>query len=239
MKIKDISEKDLYLPVKKFFEENGYIVKAEINHCDLVARRGDSIVVVELKKNLNLDLFLQGIERLSLTDLVYLAFPLPKNSQRNSLWNRKKTTLLKMGRRIGVGLISVQFHGVRTPVVQVHLKPGPYSPRKSNFKLNRLKNEFNSREGDPNLGGSSKQPIVTSYRQEALKCAQLLKMHGPLKISVMKELGAGDKAGNILRDNHYNWFRKKARGIYEITNDGLKGLLDFKKVVKNLEIKPQ
>src|SRR5882757_3904956 len=70
------SEVDLYEPVKAFLTAQGYVVRGEVRGCDLVARRGDEKpVIVELKLRFNLALVLQGIERLALTDLVYLAVP--------------------------------------------------------------------------------------------------------------------------------------------------------------------
>ncbi len=76
MNLKKLTEKDLYSTVKRLFEEMGYTVKAESNRCDLVAQaEGKPLVLVELKKSLNLELFLQVTERLSITDQVYLAFP--------------------------------------------------------------------------------------------------------------------------------------------------------------------
>ncbi len=240
MDLKNLTEKDLYLPVKKLFEDMGYTVKGEVNHCDLVAQsEGKPFVLVELKKNLNLELFLQVTDRLTISDQVYLAFPLPKTTQKNSIWNRKKSSVLRLCRRIGVGLIGVHIQRVKKPFAEIHLDPGAYQPRKNSRKTAALKKEFEQREGDHNLGGSSKKPIVTAYRQEALRCAQLLKMHGALKISILKELGAADKAGNILRDNHYDWFKKKEHGVYQITPAGLQGLLDFKWVVDSIEIKPR
>lgn len=240
MKIKKLTEKDLYLPVKELFEKKGYTVKGEVKHCDLVAKlEGQPLVLVELKKNLNLELFLQVIERLKISDQVYLAFLLPKTTRKNSIWNRRKFSVLRLCRTIGVGLIVVNIHRVKKPFAEIYLDPGPYLPRKSTAKTKALNKEFDLREGDHNLGGSSQKTIITAYRQEALRCAQLLKMNGALKISVLKQLGAGDKAGNILRDNHYDWFKKKERGIYEITPAGLSGLSEFKWVVDSIEIKPE
>ena len=44
------AETSLYAPVKAFLEAQGYQVKAEVRHCDVVARRGDEPpVIVELK----------------------------------------------------------------------------------------------------------------------------------------------------------------------------------------------
>ncbi|HIP77584.1 MAG TPA: hypothetical protein EYH07_03860, partial [Kiloniellaceae bacterium] len=67
-------EEDLYAPVKAFFEGQGYVVKAEVRGCDLVARRGaEPPVIVELKTGFTLPLVLQGIDRLGLSEHVYLA----------------------------------------------------------------------------------------------------------------------------------------------------------------------
>ncbi len=240
MDLKNLTEKDLYLPVKKLFEKKGYTVKGEVRHCDLVAQsKGKPLVLVELKKNLNLELFLQVSELLTISDQVYLAFPLPKGSQKNAIWNRKRSSVLRLCRRIGVGLIIVNLNRTKKALAEIYLAPGPYSPRKSTVKAKALTKEFDLREGDHNLGGSSKKVIITAYRQDALRCAQLLKMHGPLKISILKQLGAGDKAGTILRNNHYEWFKNKERGVYQITPAGLQGLIEFKWVIDSIKIKPE
>src|SRR5438477_9318086 len=80
-----LRETALYMPVKQFLERRGYEVKAEVRGCDLVARRGDEpLVVVELKLRLNLTLILQGVDRLALTERVYLALPRPAAPRRRS-----------------------------------------------------------------------------------------------------------------------------------------------------------
>ena len=75
-------EQDLYEPVKRFLEDLGYEVKGEVRGCDVVAvRRGgadgeaEPPIVVELKLAFTLGFVLQGIDRLAVTDLVYLAAP--------------------------------------------------------------------------------------------------------------------------------------------------------------------
>ena len=75
-------ETELYAPVKQFLEGQGYRVRGEVKGCDLVAVRGDELVVVELKAVLNLALILQGVERLKLTDAVYLAIEIGRASWR-------------------------------------------------------------------------------------------------------------------------------------------------------------
>jgi hypothetical protein len=71
----------LYEPVKRFLEDLGYEVKGEVRGCDVVAVRPggggpvDPLIVVELKLAFTLGFVLQGVDRLAITDLVYLAVP--------------------------------------------------------------------------------------------------------------------------------------------------------------------
>ena len=66
-----MSEVELYGPVKRFLEKQGYAVKGEIGACDVVAVRGDEApVVVELKERLSLALILQAVDRFVNFDLV-------------------------------------------------------------------------------------------------------------------------------------------------------------------------
>ena len=58
------TETELYAPIKQYFEQRGYTVRAEMKHCDLVAIRGDEPpIIVELKKSFNIPLLVQGIDR--------------------------------------------------------------------------------------------------------------------------------------------------------------------------------
>ena len=69
-------ETSLYLPVKRFLESLGFEVKGEICSCDLVAIRGEEpplVVIGELKLGFNLELVLQGINRMAACDQVWLA----------------------------------------------------------------------------------------------------------------------------------------------------------------------
>jgi len=68
-------EADLYAPVKAYLQRQGYDVKGEVGSADVVGRRGKDVVIVELKLKFSLALFHQGIERLAVTDEVYVAVP--------------------------------------------------------------------------------------------------------------------------------------------------------------------
>lgn len=78
-------ETELYAPIKAFFEGRGYIIRGEVNNCDLVGLRENSQqpLIVEIKKTFSLALLLQGLQRLKLGGEVYLA--VEKNRSKKAL----------------------------------------------------------------------------------------------------------------------------------------------------------
>ena len=68
------------------------------------------------------------------------------------------------------------------------VKPPPPVPRRDPKKRSRLVAEHRRRNGDPALGGSTRAPIMTAYRQQALACASALSP-GPRRV---RDLRAGD-----------------------------------------------
>lgn len=205
-------ESDLYAPVKALLEGQGYSVKGEVKGCDVVAVRGeDPPVIVELKRAFGMALVLQGVRRLALSDAVYLAV---------GAWPKNLRDVKKLCRRLGLGLMVVVQERV-----DILLDPAPYKPRKDKRRLGRLLGEHVRRVGDPNRGGSStKVPMMTAYRQEALRCAGLLARNGPMKVAALKVAAEAPKAALILRDDHYGWFERIERGIYGLTPQGRLGL---------------
>ena len=197
----------LYAPVKALLEGQGYEVKGEVLACDVVGVRGDEPpVVVELKRTFSLALVLQGVDRLAVTDAVYLAV---------GAWPKRQAEVRRLCRRLGLGLMVVT--GGRADVVQ---DPLPYRPRRDVRRVGRLLREHQRRVGDPTSGGSTRQPIMTAYRQEALRCARLLEV-GPMAIRVMRPLADVPHAGAILRDDVYGWVERVERGPYALTPKGL------------------
>ena len=220
-----VAETDLYAPVKAFLEEQGFDVKAEIHGCDLVALRdGDPPLIVELKKRFTLELVLQGVDRLGLTDLVYLAVPQP--GRKASGASPYDSDVRKLCRRIGVGLLVVDTARAEGHRVEVLLDPVPYAPRKDRKRTARLLSEHARRQGDPNRGGSTRVPIVTAYRQDALRCARLLK-DGPMTLKAMRTAGAPKDVAAILQRNVYGWFVRVVKGTYALTEDGARGVDSF------------
>jgi hypothetical protein len=214
MPARTIRETDLYEPVKRLLEGQGYAVKAEVGAADVVACRGDEPpVIVELKTGFSLTLFHQAIERLKLADAVYVA--VPRGTGRPFQKSLKNN--VSLCRRLGLGLITVRLEDGLT---EVHADPGPYAPRKQVSKQARLLKEFARRDGDPNSGGQTRTTVMTAYRQDAIRCAHVLKA-GSLKASEVARLAQVKRARTIMADNHYGWFVRVERGVYGLTPAGL------------------
>ena len=223
-----IREVELYQPVKAFLEGQGYQVKSEVVAADVVAVRGtEPPVIVELKTGFSLALFHQAIERLKLTDAVYVA--VPEWSGRSGWKNFVANRILC--RRLGLGLITIKPANGQ---VDVHLDPGPYSPRISKQRRDRLLREFQHRVGDPNTGGQTRKHLMTTYRQNALRCVAVLESNGPTKASEVAQMAGVIKARAILADDHYGWFERVQRGVYQLTPKGKTAAADYAETIRTL-----
>lgn len=211
-----MKESDLYPPLKQFLEVQGYVVKGEVQDCDVLAVRGEEEpVIVELKLSLNLNVILQAVERLSLSRKVYIGVP-----RRGKTLNRQRKNIIKLLRMLGLGLIVIDLEQLRVPV-DVVLDPGDYRPRRLRRRQERLLGEFIQRVGDPNMGGAEKRKgIMTAYRQRALIIARFLQQHGPAKASTVARMVEDPKARDILYRNVYGWFERASRGVYELSPRG-------------------
>lgn len=212
-----MAEADLYPAVKAHLQRQGYDVKGEVGAADVVGRKGDELVVIELKKGFSLTLFHQAIERLSVTENVYVA--VPSGGRAKAL-----KANVKLARRAGIGVMTVRL---RDGHVDVLADPGPYAARIVKKKKTKLLRAFDRLEGDPNAGGATRHGIVTGYRQDALKCARFLAVHGPSRGAKVKEWAEVPNATRIMRDDHYGWFRRVEKGVYELSDAGRKGLADW------------
>jgi hypothetical protein len=208
-------ESDLYAPVKALLEGQGYVVKGEVRGCDVVAvRGGEPPVIVELKRAFGLSLVLQGVDRLAISERVYLAI---------GQWPKRMRNVKKLCRRLGLGLMVVA-----TARADIVLDPVPYRPRLDKRKAGRLLGEHARRVGDPNRGGSSTRvPMMTAYRQEALRCAELLASNGPMKLAALRLAADAPRAATILQQDVYGWFERVERGVYTVSPAGRRGLETF------------
>ncbi|MGL4289960.1 MAG: DUF2161 domain-containing phosphodiesterase [Phreatobacter sp.] len=210
-------ETSLYLPVKRFLETLGFVVKGEVAGCDLVAiKDGEPPVVVvgELKLSFNLELVLQGVDRAAVCDEVWLAARMSVRGK----GRESDARFRNLCRRLGFGLLGVTEAG------DVHLLANPEAPglRKNAKRRSRIVEEHRKRQGDPAAGGSTRQPIMTAYRQQALGCAAALR-EGPLRPRDVKLLVPD--APKILQGNVYGWFSRPERGLYGLTEAGREALV--------------
>lgn len=120
-------------------------------------------------------------------------------------------------RRLGFGMLGVTDAGT----VEILVEPPIAAPRRNPKKRARLVTEHRKRIGDPALGGSTKTPIMTAYRQQALGCAAAL-ASGPRKLKELKP--AYPDAQKILHRNVYGWFEPVSRGVYALTATGHQAL---------------
>ena len=205
-------ETSLYLPVKTFLEGAGYTVKGEVGGCDLVGLSdGDPSVVVvcELKLSFNLELILQAVDRASVADEVWIAARVSAKGKGRESDKRYRD----LCRRLGFGMLGIADTG-EVSVIVGSVTP---MPRTNPKRRSRLMREHQRRKGDPAVGGSTRTPLMTAYRQQALGCASAL-AGGPLKVRDIR--AAVPEAAKILQGNVYGWFERVERGVYGLTPTG-------------------
>lgn len=209
-------ETSLYLPVKGFLERAGYAVKGEIGGCDLVGLSADDppvVVICELKMTFNLELILQAVDRAAVSDEVWVAAKVSAKGRGREADKRYRD----LCRRLGIGMLGISDAG-DVSVIVGSVTP---MPRTNPKRRSRLMREHQKRRGDPALGGSTRTPLMTAYRQQALGCAVAL-VDGPLRV---RDIRAGvPEAGKILQSNVYGWFKRVDRGVYGLTDAGREAL---------------
>jgi hypothetical protein len=212
-------ETSLYLPVKGFLEGRGFEAKGEICGCDIVALdKGAPVAVIigELKLSFTLELLLQAVERTRVCDEVWLAVRASQQGRGRESDPRVK----RLCRMLGFGLLCVSQSGH----VGVLVEPAPWRPRFDSKRRSRLVDEHRRRSGDPTAGGSTRAPIMTAYRQQALTCAATL-ARAPARPRDLRP--RVPMASSILQRNVYGWFTRLERGIYGLSVEGRKALVTW------------
>jgi hypothetical protein len=176
-----------------------------------------ALVICELKLTFNLELVLQAADRSSISDELWLAVSASPRGRGREHDPRAR----KLCRLLGVGLLSVSARGK----VEVLVEPVPWRPRRDTKRRSRIVDEHRRRQGDPALGGSTRQPIMTAYRQQALACAAALSRAPARPRDLKVELPDAPK---ILLRNVYGWFVRIDRGLYALTDPGRAALLRWK-----------
>ena len=244
-------ETDLYTPIKQYWEARGYEVRAEVRHCDIVALHPDEPdfpIIIELKASINLTLVLQALERQKSSEAVYIA----AEQKRGARAGRKRlNAVTALCRRLGIGLMTVTFYARKPAFVEVHCTPQGFAasadgapssaeelhpawrkPARVKTRTSRLVREFSARSGDYNVGGSTKRPLVTAYREKALRVAAVLQQ-GPNRPAKIRDRSGVGEAAAILQRNVYGWFVRIERGVYALTPAGEAALVEYADVLTN------
>jgi hypothetical protein len=210
-----IKESDLYPPIKKHLQHLGFEVKGEIKNCDVVAKKGDDIIVIELKLTLNITLLMQAVDRFTVADTVYIAIP-----KQSSLFKKKQKQIKKLIARLGLGLIVVDIQKTQQ-YVEVINDPSDYTPRKNKRKQTAILKEFSLRQGDTQKGGSTRKKAgLTAYRQRSIRIAEFLLTQENISGAAVNKAIDEPQATQFLRDNYYGWFKKVDRGVYSLAEEG-------------------
>ena len=140
-------EADLYPAIKAHLTRQGYDVKGEVGAADVVALKGEEMLVVELKTGFSLTLFHQGVARQAVTDQVYLAVP---------AGGQRKAMLANVGlaRRLRLGVMTVRL---RDGFVEVMAEPAPFTPRKSPKKAKAIKKDRRRRAAEQKQNGQEQK----------------------------------------------------------------------------------
>jgi len=224
--MKSLSESDLFEPIREYLVNQGYSVKAEVLHCDITAVKDDELIVIELKKNLNISLLIQAANRQKFADSVYVAISKEPNKR---LPNNFKGAchLLK---RLEMGLIMVNF--LKTGAkVEIIFHPTEYKKRKNHKTRRNIIREISGRTGNFNTGGTTGRSIITAYRECAIHIACFLFKYGELSPAKLRQFGTSDKTQRILADNHYGWYERVKRGVYRLHPQGKKALEQYPDLV--------
>lgn len=220
-------ESDLFPPIRRLFEDLGYVVHAEVKNCDVTATKGDELIVVELKKSLTTKLLAQAVTRQKTGALVYVAIPKPKKYRPRAY--RETLDLLK---KLELGLIFVNLPDGNA-FAEVVQDPEPFAglrldPRK---KAGILK-EINARSVEMNQGGITRTKIVTAYTERCIHIACALQKFGEMSPKAISQLGIAHKdVYSILQKNHYGWFYRVEKGVYALTLKGRRELSQYPEFV--------
>jgi hypothetical protein len=206
-----MKETQLFIPVKILLESLGFEVEAEIEHIDMVAKKKDRYIAIELKKELNVQVIAQVLKRQTLTDEAYIATFKPTTKVMHSKIYKDKLLILK---RLGIGLITVDRSATIIKESEVVL------PRKNKKKRKRLIETYEQLNKE-NVGGSHRVKRMTLYRKQAMNIAQCIGRNPKKATQIRKETGI-DKSYSILYKNYYGWFEALGKGMYQLSDLGLK-----------------
>lgn len=221
-------ERDLFGPIKKYFEMYGYTADGEVNDIDLYMEKGEESVAVELKVTLDFKSVQQAAQRQKLVDTVFIGIFKPKDINSRSFAD--KLYILK---RLGIGLIVVSK---RTKTVEIVSEPVVSDIAKykvsNKRKKKALSEEFQKRRTKNNTGGVRGEKLITGYREDALLVLDTLaELGGEAPTKLVREQSGIKRSTDIMHDNYYGWFVNVDRGVYRICQAGYDALEEFEDTI--------
>ena len=225
-------ERDLFLPIKTYFENFGYVCDGEVKGIDLYMENGEKNVAVELKQTLDFKSVQQAALRQKITDIVYIGIFKPKDLYSSAF--KDKLYLLK---RLGIGLIVVTKRGQTVEIVSEPIVTELSSFQKRNVgKRKALSEEFHKRKTKNNIGGVNGTKLITGYREDALLVLDaLIALAGEGSSRKVREISGVANATRIMYQNYYGWFCNVSTGYYKVTETGRNALEEFSGVIAALK----
>ena len=225
-------ERDLFLPIKTYFENFGYVCDGEVKGIDLYMENGEKNVAVELKQTLDFKSVQQAALRQKITDIVYIGIFKPKDIYSSAY--KDKLYLLK---RLGIGLIVVTKRGQTVEIVSEPIVTELSSFQKRNVgKRKALSEEFHKRKTKNNIGGVNGTKLITGYREDALLVLDaLIALAGEGSSRKVREVSGVANATRIMYQNYYGWFCNVSTGYYKVTETGRNALEEFSGVIAALK----
>jgi len=121
-----MTEKDLYIPVKQYFEQQGFEIFPEVQIyrqgkvTDVVAIRNKIVAAVELKLNLNLTVMEQAYNNRNNANYTYIAVNRPENrvvKSRNDNYrydnkHSRAFFAINICRMLGIGVLFVKYYNL-------------------------------------------------------------------------------------------------------------------------------
>jgi len=218
-----LTETDLYRPVHDYLAEHGYTVQGEVRKCDVAAVKGEELVIVELKLQLNAAVLAQAAQRQEVANAVYVAVPRPAGLR---AWRARSRHLLYLVRRLELGLLLVAPRARKGPRVAVEVPLRMFDRVKDGKLRSIVMREVRRRAGDFNEGGSVRRKLVSSHRETAIHIACCLERLGPLSVAQLRKLGTGVHTRSVLAASARieGWFKEAEPGVYALKPEGQAGL---------------
>jgi hypothetical protein len=212
-----MKETELFIPLKTFFEAMGYHIQAEVMHLDFLACKEESCLGIELKLSLSTQVIAQAIKRLLLVETVYIATLKPAKQTKTF---KDKLTIIKA---LGIGLIYIDTTHQQCQVLFDPQK----KPSINQKKYVKLKKEFDMRMLQKNQAGMTKQKIMTHYKESLLVLLGIL-IDGQKSIAYIQTHYHIEAVQKKLYNNYEGWFKSVSRGIYTLTDQGIKAYQLYK-----------